>query len=350
MQQRLHCRLPAGCSHAVGPTPRTPSAGRQTTPLAVARTQNQSHAGVRICERGFHFPGSDPAPHAPGAVRHHDRRNSSSGTPFGTGPSERSIAQDSEFRAHDGAIDGLALSGDGRLIVTTGSDRTLKIWNAASHTLQGSIPLDSGTATSLSVRNNRAVTGHADGSVAVYDLDKRARLYSFKRNDASVWAAVFAGSEDRIAAAGHDWTVIGAAGRPARCRRPDALLQGHDNAVQSLAADPAGRWLASGSADSTVKLWKLELQRTAPHAARPWRFYFNAQLQPRWRDTRGWQSRWHDQTVVGGNGPLAANAQRAHLARDLDRICRQRRRDRVGVRRWHGSATQPEEGPACTVR
>jgi serine/threonine protein kinase len=171
-------------------------------------------------------------------------------------PSERNISQASEFRAHDGAIDAMSFSGDGRLIVTAGSDRTLKIWNAESHTLQGSIPLDAGSATSLAVRNNHAVTSHADGTVTVYDLDSRSRLYSFKRNDASVWSAVFAGSEDRIAAAGHDWTVaLWQTGSPSA---PEALLQGHENAVQALAVDPAGRWLASGSADSTVKLWNLE--------------------------------------------------------------------------------------------
>ena len=169
---------------------------------------------------------------------------------------EHSIAQAAEFRAHDGAIDAIALSGDGHLIVTAGSDRTLKIWNAEARTLQGSIPLDAGTATSLSVRNNHAVTAHADGTIAVYDLDSRSRLYNFKRNDASVWSAVFAGSEDRVAAAGHDWTVaLWQTGSPSA---PEALLQSHENAVQALAVDPAGNWLASGSADSTVKLWNLE--------------------------------------------------------------------------------------------
>jgi serine/threonine protein kinase len=163
------------------------------------------------------------------------------------GPSERNIAQASEFR----------------LMVTTGSDRALKIWNAETHALQGSIALEAGTATSLSVRNNRAVTAHADGSIAVYDLDSRNRLYGFKRSDASVWAAAFAGSEDLIASSGQDSTV--SLWQTGTTTTPDSVLQGHDSAVQALASDPTGRWLASGSADQTVKLWTLssrEVRRT----------------------------------------------------------------------------------------
>ena len=34
-------------------------------------------------------------------------------------------------------------------------------------------------------------------------------------------------------------------------------LEGHEDSVLSVAFDPAGRTLASGSGDSTVKLWEV---------------------------------------------------------------------------------------------
>ncbi|MEQ1716594.1 MAG: serine/threonine-protein kinase [Hyphomicrobium sp.] len=179
---------------------------------------------------------------------------------------DRVLTAAASFKAHDGPIEALSLSGDGRLIVTTGGDRVLKIWNREARTEAGAIYMDDGVATSLNVRNNRAVTTHADGSTNVWDLDKRQRLYRFKRNDASVWAASFTGSEDRIASAGHDWTV--ALWETGSETAPAKLLEGHANAVQALAADASGTWLASGGADKAVKLWSLEtrdLKRTYRH-------------------------------------------------------------------------------------
>ena len=173
------------------------------------------------------------------------------------------ISQAQAFKAHGGSIDGVAFSGDGRLIVTTGADMTLKIWDAASRTLSGTLTLDKGPATSLSVRNNRALTSHADGTSVVWDLDGRRALFNFKRNDASIWAATFAGSEDQIATASHDWTV--ALWQTSSQSAPAHMLEGHENAVQALATEPSGHWLASGGADRTVKLWDLEsneLKRT----------------------------------------------------------------------------------------
>lgn len=176
---------------------------------------------------------------------------------------ERKLTVASTFKAHDGPVEAIKLSGDGRLIITIADDRVLKIWNRDAGTAAGAIYMDDGPATSLSVRNNRALTTHTDGSTNLWDLDKRTRLYRFKRNDASVWAATFAGSEDRIAAGSHDWTV--ALWETSSEAAPAKLLDGHENAVQSLATDQSGAWLASGGADKSVKLWSLEtreLKRT----------------------------------------------------------------------------------------
>ena len=110
--------------------------------------------------------------------------------------------------------------------------------------------------TSLAARNNRVVTGHANGAVAIYDLDTQRRLYRFKRNDARIWAVTFVGSEDRVAAASHDWTL--AIWETASESAPAAILEGHENAVQAVAADSSGQWLASGGADRSVKIWNVE--------------------------------------------------------------------------------------------
>jgi WD40 repeat protein/serine/threonine protein kinase len=173
---------------------------------------------------------------------------------------EPALKETAEIKAHDGAVDGLALSGDGRLIVTASREPELRIWSYDTHNARGTIALEDGPATSLAVRNNRVATGHANGAVAIYDLDTKRRLFRFKRNDARIWSVAFVGSEDRIAAASHDWTV--AIWETSSESTPSALLEGHENAVQALAADPSGQWLASGGADRTVRIWNVEARDT----------------------------------------------------------------------------------------
>ena len=169
---------------------------------------------------------------------------------------EPSLKQTAQIKADDGAIEDLALSGDGRLIVTVSRQPELRIWSFDSHEPKGIITLDDGPATSLAVRNHRAVTGHANGAVDVYDLDSKQRLYRFKRNDARIWAVAFVGSDDRIAAASHDWTV--SIWERSSENTPAAVLEGHENAVQAVTADPSGEWLASGGADRTIKIWNVD--------------------------------------------------------------------------------------------
>jgi len=161
-----------------------------------------------------------------------------------------------EIAAHRGSISGAAYTDDGRRIVTTGADGSMKIWDATYRNLVRTIELDDGPATSLALNGVRALTGHANGKVVLWDLDRAEKIATVQRNEANIWAVAFTGDPDRFAAASHDWKVTLWDAR--QTAAPLQVLDGHENSVQSLAYSPQRLLLASGSADKTVRVWNLD--------------------------------------------------------------------------------------------
>ncbi|MDH4983223.1 serine/threonine-protein kinase [Hyphomicrobium sp. D-2] len=161
-----------------------------------------------------------------------------------------------EVAAHNGAITGAVFTADGRRILTSGADGTMKLWDASHRTLVRTIELDDGAATSLALNGSRALTAHANGKVVMWDIDTAAKLVTVQRNEANVWAVKFAGDPERFAVASHDGGVaLWDARQPSA---PLAVLDGHENAVQALAFSPQQLLLASGGADRVVRLWNLD--------------------------------------------------------------------------------------------
>ena len=161
-----------------------------------------------------------------------------------------------EFEAHRGSVSGAAYSDDGRRIVTTGADATMKVWDASHHTIVRTVELDDGPATSLALSGSRALTGHANGKVVLWDIDRAEKIATVQRNEANIWAVAFTGDPDRFATASHDWKVTLWDAR--QTAAPLQVLDGHENSVQALAYAPQQLLLASGSADKTVRVWNLD--------------------------------------------------------------------------------------------
>jgi hypothetical protein len=179
---------------------------------------------------------------------------SSQSTEAATQPS--AVTPIAEIAAHRGAITAMAYSDDGRFIVTAGEDAALKVWDANYHTLVRPIELDDGRATSLSLSGSRALSGHANGRVVLWDLERAEKLATVQRNEASIGAAVFTGEASRFAAGSYDGKVaLWDARQPSA---PAHVFEGHEDAVKALAYAPQRMLLASGSADKTVQLWELE--------------------------------------------------------------------------------------------
>ena len=185
-------------------------------------------------------------------------------SPAGTSPSTLSASGQparSSFilplqtvKAHKGAATSVLYSEDVRSIITAGADATLKIWSTSSGGLSRTIALDDGPATALAIMGRKALTGHGNGRIALWDLERGEKLSTYARNEASIWSVAFAGAADRFAASGHDWKVaLWDAKTPSA---PAHLFEGHDSAAQAVAY--SGKYIASGGADRTVKLWNLD--------------------------------------------------------------------------------------------
>lgn len=164
----------------------------------------------------------------------------------------------SQLRGHVGPIAALAYSNDGRTLVTTGKDGTLKVWNLNGSTLIRTIELDEGPATAIAIAGSRVLTGHANGQVVLWDYERADRIATFKRSDAEIWSITFAGGNNRFAASSNDWKVT--LWDTAESRAPLQVIDAHENAATAVAfaRTDRGPLLATGGADRSVKTWNLD--------------------------------------------------------------------------------------------
>jgi WD40 repeat protein len=125
----------------------------------------------------------------------------------------------------------MAISPDGRWLVTGSQDKTARLWDMKS---------DDPTATARVLSGHKAwvnaLTISPDGRWLVTgSYDNTARLWDLEADD------------------------------PAGTAR---ALSGHEQPVVALAISPDGRWLVTGSFDKTARLWPLTVEQLLDDAQR----------------------------------------------------------------------------------
>jgi hypothetical protein len=122
------------------------------------------------------------------------------------------------LEGHTGGVWAVAVSPDGRFIVSGSSDHTVKVWELESGRLLRSLEGHTGgvRAVAVSPDGRFIVSGSEDRTVKVWELESGRLLRS---------------------------------------------LKGHTHWVNAVAVSPDGRFIVSGSSDHTVKVWELESGR-----------------------------------------------------------------------------------------
>lgn len=164
-------------------------------------------------------------------------------------------------------VGALAFSQDGKKLAV-GSDPNYEgivgsIWDVDSDTMtqEFNITLPMGKisnfvyAIAINQAGDRVVTGSADKTARLWDVDSGKEINTLTGHSADIWAVAFSPDGDTVATGSRDETIkLWDANTGEEIR----TLKGHTGVVDALTFSNDGTTLISGSGDGSVKLWNVD--------------------------------------------------------------------------------------------
>lgn len=160
---------------------------------------------------------------------------------------------------HDDYIYALALSPDGKTIVSGSGDSTLILWD-----LRGNRQLEplrghraEITDVAFSSDGEFIVSASSDGTLLLWNLDDKQPSAPFRAHDGQVNAIAISGSGENIyiVSGGNDGYLVlwDRDGNPRTNK-----FSGYDGPIKAVAFSPDGQFVLSGAANGILRRWNLE--------------------------------------------------------------------------------------------
>ncbi len=169
---------------------------------------------------------------------------------------ELNIFQESlDIENNSGVIYSVNFSPDNKLIVSGGSDKAVKLWNADGSeraVLEGHDGVVS--SVNFSSDGKSIISASGDKTVRIWNADGSERAV-LKGHDAAVTSANFSSDGKSIVSAGLDgtiklWNADGS--------KQETFKEGHQGSVWSVNFSPDGDSIISSGIDGTVRIWSLD--------------------------------------------------------------------------------------------
>jgi WD40 repeat protein len=154
----------------------------------------------------------------------------------------------------------VALSPDGKRIVSGGVDKSVKVWDAQTGkellTLKGHG--ESTTCVAFSGDGRRIVSAGLENALKVWDADTGKELLTLGGHTDSIQCVAYSNDDKRIVSGAWDKTLKV---WDANTGKELHTLRGHTDDVRSVAFSPDGNRIASASLDTTVRVWDVRMGR-----------------------------------------------------------------------------------------